>query len=184
MAEHAAAAPASIGGTKPSAAPPARNWVLIALVAVNMLGMMGLGAYLVLRPPSGAAAASAPHGGEDGEGEEEADEEEDEEDEEHEMGPLVEFESMVVNLRAETTDRYLKITFQLELRNPEQLEHVETHMPAFRDAVLMHLTALSIEEVQGADNAARLRDHLLEMTRATLGRRAVSHVYFTEYLVQ
>lgn len=185
MADHAAAAPAPVGATKPAVAPPARNWLLIALVAVNMLGMVGLGAYLVLRPSSGAAPAAA-HGGEDAEhdDEDEEEEEEEEEDGEHEMGPLVEFESMVVNLRAPTTDRYLKITFQLELRNPEQLEHVETHMPAFRDAVLMYLTALSIEEVQGAQNAALLRDHLLELTRSTLGRRTVSHVYFTEYLVQ
>jgi flagellar FliL protein len=98
--------------------------------------------------------------------------------------PLVEFESMVVNLRAETTDRYLKLTFQLELRGEDQLEHVETHMPAFRDAVLMHLTSLTIENVQGAENALHLREQLLAMARQVFGRRSVSHVYFTEYLVQ
>lgn len=180
MADHAAAAPA--GATKPSADAPKRNVVLIALVAANMLGMLGLGAYLVLGGGGGESAhAEAADEGDEEEGDEE---EGDEEEGEHEMGPLVEFESMVVNLNAPTTDRYLKITFQLELRAEDQLEHVETHMPAYRDAVLMHLTSLTIEDVQGADNAVRLRDHLLEMTRHSFGRRAVSHVYFTEYLVQ
>lgn len=182
MADHAAAAPAA-GATKPSADAPKRNVVLIALVAANMLGMLGLGAYLVLG--SGGSDAHAEAAADDEEEDEDGEEEEgDEEEGEHEMGPLVEFESMVVNLRAPTTDRYLKITFQLELRGEEQLEHVETHMPAFRDAVLMHLTSLTIEDVQGADNAVRLRDHLLEMTRGTFGRRVISHIYFTEYLVQ
>jgi flagellar FliL protein len=183
MADHAAAA-APAGATKPSAAPPKRNVVLIALVAANMVGMLGLGAYLVLG--SGGAPAHAEAAGDEEEGdEEEGDEEEgDEEEGEHEMGPLVEFESMVVNLRAETTDRYLKLTFQLELRGEDQLEHVETHMPAFRDAVLMHLTSLTIENVQGAENALHLREQLLAMARQVFGRRSVSHVYFTEYLVQ
>ena len=182
MADHAAAA-APAGATKPSAAPPKRNVVLIALVAANMVGMLGLGAYLVLG--SGGASTHA-EGAEEEEDEEEEDGEEEGEEEEgeHEMGPLVEFESMVVNLRAETTDRYLKLTFQLELRAEDQLEHVEMHMPAFRDAVLMHLTSLTIEDVQGAENALHLGEQLLAMARQVFGRRSVSHVYFTEYLVQ
>lgn len=182
MADHAAAAAAPAGATKPSADAPKRNVVLIALVAANMAGMLGLGAYLVL----GSGGGAAEHGEAiDEEDEEEGDEEEgDEEEGEHEMGPLVEFESMVVNLRAPTTDRYLKLTFQIELRAEDQLEHVETHMPAFRDAVLMHLTALTIEDVQGAENAVHLREQLLAMSRQVFGRRAVSHIYFTEYLVQ
>jgi flagellar FliL protein len=181
MADHAAAAPAP-AGTKPAADAPKRNVVLIALVAVNMLGMLGLGAYLVLSGPSHSAAeeesVDEEGDGEEGDGEEEGD------DAEHEMGPLVEFESMVVNLEAPTTDRYLKLTFQLELRDPEGAEHVTTRMPAYRHAVLMYLTSLSIEDVQGAEHAVAVRDHLLELTRETLGRRTVTHVYLTEYLVQ
>jgi flagellar FliL protein len=180
MADHAAAATA--GATKPSAEARKRNVVLIALVAANMLGMFGLGGYLVLG--AGGEPAHAEDVDEESDEEEGDEAEGDEEEGEHEMGPLVEFESIVVNLSASTTDRYLKLTFELELRGEDQLEHVESHMAAYRDAVLMHLTSLTVEEVQGAENAVRLRERLLEMTHTTFGRRAVSHVYITEYLVQ
>jgi flagellar FliL protein len=175
MAEQAAAGPA--GATKPSAEAPKRNVVLIALVAVNLLGLLGVGAYLLLSGSDESAEEDV------AEGEEEVEEGEGE-GHEREMGPLVQFESMVVNLRAPTTDRYLKLTFELELNELEQVEHVEMRMPAFRDAVLMHLTSLTIDDVQGADNALRLREQLLGMTDHTFGRDTVSHVYFTEYLVQ
>lgn len=174
--------PTPAPAVKPAAAGPKRNVFLIAIVAVNMLGMVGLGAYLVLGQQGGHAAAQTEEG--DEEGDDELDEEDGEEEGEAEVGPLIEFESMVVNLEAPTTDRYLKVTFSLELRGEENVEPVTARMVPYRDAVLMHLTSLTIEQVQGADNAALLRERLFEMARATFGRRSIRRVYLTEYLVQ
>ena len=182
------------------AAPANRNIVLIALVAVNMLGLFGLGGYLVYSTSAGAQAASAAEGeegdveeGDDLEGEE-GDEGEDEgedgahaerdQDAPHEMGPLVEFESMVVNLHEDTSDHYLKITFQVELTNEELAAEAEGRMVPFRDATLMYLSSLTVAEASGPENALAVRTRLLDIARRTLGRRTVRHVYFTEYLVQ
>jgi flagellar basal body-associated protein FliL len=162
-----------------------RNVLVIALVAVNMLGMLGLGAYLVLGGSAGAQARDGDQADESGD--EESDDLEDEEGgggAPHEIGPLVEFESMVVNLNEPSTDRYLKLTFQLELTDAEMSERVESHMAPFRDAVLMYLTSLHAAEVSGPEHAAAVRDHLLQVANQTMGRRTVRHVYFTEYLVQ
>lgn len=165
-----------------------KNVIVIALVAVNMLGMLGLGAYLVLGGSAGAQSRDDSAEAEDGEEEADAEDEGDGEEEgghgPHEVGPLVEFESMVVNLNEASTDRYLKLTFQLELTNAEATERAETHMAPFRDAVLMYLTSLHATDVTGPENAAAVRDHLLQVANQTMGRRTVRHVYFTEYLVQ
>lgn len=183
------------------AAPANRNVVLIALVAVNMIGLFGLGGYLVYSTSAGAQAApAAGEEGEDGdveaegdEGEDEGDEGEDEGDGEHaardqdaphEMGPLVEFESMVVNLHEDTSDHYLKITFQVELTNEEVAAEAEGRMVPFRDATLMYLSSLTVAQASGPENALAVRTRLLDIARRTLGRRTVRHVYFTEYLVQ
>lgn len=173
--------------------------VLIALVGVNMLGLFGLGGYLVYSTSAGAQAASA-EGGEEGDVEEgddledeEGDEGEDEgegehaerdQDAPHEMGPLVEFESMVVNLHEDTADHYLKITFQVELTNEEVAAEAEGRMVPFRDATLMYLSSLTVAQASGPENALNVRTRLLDIARRTLGRRTVRHVYFTEYLVQ
>lgn len=167
-----------------------KNVIVIALVAVNMLGMLGLGAYLVFGGSAGAQSRdeSAQAEGDDEEADAEDEGEGDGEEEgghaPHEVGPLVEFESMVVNLNEASTDRYLKLTFQLELTSPEMTERAETHMAPFRDAVLMYLTSLHATDVSGPEHAIAVREHLLEVANQTMGRRTVRHVYFTEYLVQ
>jgi flagellar basal body-associated protein FliL len=154
------------------AAPANRNMLIIVLVGTNMLGLFGLGGYLIYstragaQPPAAAAAAVEPGPAE------------------HEMGPLVEFESMVVNLHEETTDHYLKLTFQLELASEDGAPAAEAHMTPYRDAVLMYLTSLGVADVAGPDGAHTVREHLLELARETLGEHAVQNIYFTEYLVQ
>ncbi len=154
------------------AAPGNRNVLLIALVATNMLGMLGLGGYLVLSNRAGAQAPdeTAAHAHEH-----EAPEE---------MGPLVEFESIVVNLRDSGTDHYLKLTAQVELASEDAAPLAEAHMTPFRDAVLMYLTSLTLSDVQGPDGARAVREHMIELATETMGEGTVRHIYFTEYLVQ
>lgn len=153
------------------AAPANRNTLVIGLVVVNMLGMLGLGAYLVLSTRAGAQPPASA-------------EAEEPDPSEEEVGPLVEFESMVVNLHEPTSDHYLKLTFQLELSSEEAAPQAEAHMTPFRDAVLMYLTSLSVEEVAGPDGARTVRERLLELAHETMGEHTVRHLYFTEYLVQ
>jgi flagellar basal body-associated protein FliL len=180
-----------------AAAPAAKKKapiLVIGLVGLNLAAVTAAGAYLFLT--NGAAArAPAHHDDESGEGEHEASDEEDEgddegdeededEEEERELGPLVEFESLVVNLADSGAGHYLKITFQLELRSDEVAEHVETHMVPYRDRVLAYLGALSVEAVSGAEGGLALRENLLALAREVFGRRAIRAIYFTELLVQ
>jgi flagellar basal body-associated protein FliL len=175
-------AEATAPAVKPTV-PQKRNIALVALGVLNLLGLLGVGGYVLVT--RGQAARPGEHGDAGGHGEDEASDDEGE-DEEHEgtMGPVVEFESMVVNLREPSTDRYLKLTFEIEAASEEAVEHIEQRMPRFRDRVLMHLTALTLDDVRGSGNATVLRDHLLEMGREVFGRRNVRRIYMTEYLVQ
>lgn len=154
------------------AAPPNRNGLLIALVATNMLGLTGLGGYLVYSTRAGAQAPSHEDASDEAEPAEPT-----------EMGPLVEFESMVVNLH-EGSDHYLKLTFQLELASEEIAPAAETRMVPFRDAVLVYLSSLAPAQVEGPDGLSTVRDRLLEIADETFGPHTVRHLYFTEYLVQ
>ena len=160
------AAPAAV---KP-AAPPNRNALIIALVASNMIGLFGLGGYLVYSTRAGAQAPAASA--------------ETEPTVAEEVGPLVEFASMVVNLHETTSDHYLKLTFQIELASEDVAPAAESHMTPYRDAVLMYLTSLSVEQVSGAEGASAVRERLLQLADETMGPHVVRHLYFTEYLVQ
>jgi len=161
------AAPAAV---KP-AAPPNRNALIIALVASNMLGLFGLGGYLVYSTRAGAQAPAAAAA-------------ETEHAAAEEVGPLVEFPSMVVNLHEATSDHYLKLTFQIELAAEDAAPAAETHMTPYRDAVLMYLTSLTVAQVSGAEGASTVRERLLQLADEAMGPHVVRHLYFTEYLVQ
>lgn len=184
---------------KPAAAAPAKkpNILVIALVGLNVAILAAVGAYFFLTSGAQAASEGASHeaaddeeGDDEGEDEdeeaaddEEGDEEEDE-DEERAVGPMVEFESMVVNLAGPSADHYLKVTFQLEVRGEEQLEEVESHMVIYRDQVLSYLVTLEVSQVTGAEGGALLRTELLALARHVFGRRNIRGIYFTELLVQ
>lgn len=179
---------------KPAAAAPGKkpNILVIALVGLNVAILAAVGAYFFLTSGAHAASEGASHEAADEEEEdedeeaaddEEGDEEEDE-DEERPVGPMVEFESMVVNLAGPSADHYLKVTFQLEVRGEEQLEEVESHMVIYRDQVLSYLVTLEVSQVTGAEGGARLRTELLAIARHVFGRRNIRGIYFTELLVQ
>jgi flagellar basal body-associated protein FliL len=159
------------------------NILVLGLVGLNAALLAAAGAYFFLT--SGAHAASSEAEASDDAEADEADEGEPAaEGEEGELGPLVEFESMVVNLVAPTPDHYLKVTFQLEVRGEDDLEHVESRMVPFRDQVLAHLVSLPVERVVGPDRGSDLRAQLLEIAQRVFGRHVIRNIYFTELLVQ
>ena len=168
----------------PAPAPRGSSMLVVALVGVNLSLVAAVGAYFFLTRDSGDESTEEYDEGEDGEGEEGEEDEEGDGARSGHLGPLVAFDSMVVNLRAPTPDHYLKLTFQIELRSEEDVEHVTGLLVVYRDQVLAHLSALDVPSVVGTEAGTRLRNELLEIARRVFGRRRVRSVYFTELLVQ
>ncbi len=149
---------------------PSRLPLVLALVGVNLAAVAGLAAYVVLgATPAASADAPAPSS-----------------DRTREIGPLVEFESMVVNLAAgdDYEPRYIKVTFQIEASNAEDAAMVAGRLPAIRDHVLRHLAGRDAESVSGGANVELVRAELIAGIREVTGEGAVRDIYFTEYLVQ
>jgi flagellar protein FliL len=175
--------PAEAPDAVKAAAPPGnKNALLLALVGMNLVGILGLGAYIALAAPT-ASASPGEEGGHGG-GHASGGHGDEEEEEEGEAGPVVEFPTLVVNLADEEGSRYLKMTFQMELATEEAKEHVEPRIPRLRDAVLSYLSGLHAAEVRGSTHMAEVRDHLQELTIERMGEEHVKRVFLTEYLVQ
>jgi len=157
---------------KPVDAAPKKNVLLIALVAVNMVGMLAIGAYIALRPAGGPEA-----GGEGAHGAAAHEEPE-------EAGPMLELESLIVNLQEGPGGQYLKITTQLEIASEEEAEHVTARLVPIKDGMITYLSALTAEQVTGPEHMEQVREHILGLAHAAAGEERVRRVYFTEYLVQ
>ena len=182
-----------------------KNKLVVIVAVVLLLG--GGGAYYFLfmgdksaaaeHSGKGEAYASEEHGDdENGHGNNEEDEEEnDEADEEYDYGgghgnakgPIL--EPFVVNLADPGSRRYLRVNLKVKLRRPEESEPLlEARMPQVRDAVLMHLSSKTTNQLLSSEGKASLRKELIAEMNKVLKKKklkkAVKNLYFTEFLIQ
>lgn len=145
--------------------------LIVAIVAINLLAMVGIGAYLVLGS------------GEPAEAQEDEEEDDEEEDAAPALGEIVEFLPMIVNLR-DSGSHYIKVSFNMELGPEVAASTVTDRMVPLRDGVLAFLSTLTVEDVQGPDRMTTVRQRLVEIANERLGPNSVAQIYFAEFLVQ
>ena len=106
-------------------------------------------------------------------------------DETKKMGPITELETFVVNLTSHTGSiNYLKATLAVELSHPKWVPVIETNTVAVRDATLLYLSSLTVDDTVGTGNKERIRAALTNQIGARVGDGAVRNIYLTEFLIQ
>lgn len=101
-----------------------------------------------------------------------------------EPGPIMAVEPMVVNLVGSGGTSYLRVAVSLELRGEEDMEKVEARMVPLRDAYLSILSGLERADVLDKEDKDRLRKELLVRSRELVSERAITALYFTEFMMQ
>lgn len=140
--------------TRPSRLP----WIL--LVVVVLAGGAGAAYFVMSGGKTEAEAASTPR-----------------------MGPLLSLETMIVNLDAPGGNRYLKVGMELELTR-ELDEATKTLLPRLRDRIIVHLSALSVAQVQKPETKLAIKKKIAAMANEVFGRKLVKAVYFKELVMQ
>jgi flagellar basal body-associated protein FliL len=98
--------------------------------------------------------------------------------------PVVGLEPFVVNLNEEGSTRYLKTTFELELQSERIQPILVEKKRAVRDEMLRYLSSLSVADTLGEANKTKIQEQLVARATKVLGQDAVTHVFFTEFVVQ
>jgi flagellar FliL protein len=102
-----------------------------------------------------------------------------------EVGEFIPLKSFVVNLNAERSNRYLKVTLQLEMAQEGMQEEVTKRIPLIRHKVITYLTGLDVGDVRGAETKDVIRKKLVERVNKAFGVEGiVRNVLFTEFVVQ
>lgn len=154
------------------AKPKSGNKLLLILVLVNVLGMAGLGVYLVLFQPKGGAEAQP------------AAEAQDEIEDGH-FGPLVEMDPIIANLNDPQAGRYVKVTIHLEAKDEETLPEVQGAIVPVRNRLLIYFSNLTAADTEGADKKEEIRGQVLELVNEVLGGgHKVRRVFYSEFVVQ
>lgn len=92
---------------------------------------------------------------------------------------------MLVNLNTEDgTPRYLRLTVQLELENPEDTEAVQAVIPRVIDQFQTYLRELRVRDLRGSAGIYRLQMELLWRVNQAVEPIEVKDVLFQEILIQ
>lgn len=153
------------------------NKILVLLIGVMMVLLLGLGGGLFMMWNKLSAlnaqtmANAAVQGGSNG-------------SLEHPVGPIFSLQTFIVNLADKGGNRYLRVTMDLELGNPEMESEVNQRLPQVRDSILMILPTKRFEDISTMQGKTALRDEMMETINAYLLKGKITNIYFKEFVVQ
>ena len=154
--------------------------IIIIGVAFLFMGIMG-GGFFVLWSKMSAAVSQVQSGSGT---EEETAVTEEKNPEEASLGTIYKLDTMIVNLADKGGKRYLRITMELELNNPELINEVEMRLPQLRDSILMILPTKTYDDISTTSGKTALRDELIVRLNSFLKTGQIKTIYFSEFVVQ
>jgi len=100
------------------------------------------------------------------------------------MGPTFHLDPFIVNLADEGGQRFLRVTMELEVKNAETVKQVEDHLPKIKDSILMILPTKKYADLHTVEGKIALRDQIMKKINGFLKGAPVTHIYFTEFVIQ
>jgi flagellar FliL protein len=95
-------------------------------------------------------------------------------------------DAFIVNLSDENSlgKRYLKLSLSLVAKGEDSRAVLELNNPEIRDTVLLLLSSQTCADVSSTQGKLQLKEALLARINALLGRELVTHILFTEFVIQ
>lgn len=101
-----------------------------------------------------------------------------------EMGEILKFSPLIINLNEASGRHYLKTTLVLELENKKWAEEIQSRMPMFTDSLILIVSEKTLEDIKSPEFKDRLRQEFLDRFNEHLKGTGVRQVYFDEFLFQ
>ena len=153
------------------------NKIVFLLIGVLMLLMLGLGGglYMMWNKLSALNAQTMTNAVNNPDMEENI---------EHLPGPIFSLDTFIVNLADKGGNRYLRITMDLELENPDLEGEITKRLPQVRDSILMILPTKRFEDISTVQGKTTLRDQIMEIINGFLAQGKITNIFFKEFVVQ
>ncbi|MGD0283094.1 MAG: flagellar basal body-associated protein FliL [Dissulfurispiraceae bacterium] len=142
-----------------------KSLILIIVIAVAVLAGGG-GAFFFLTKSGGGEKSQK------------------KEDLKKEESSMFSLEPFVVNLSDQTSNKFLKVSMQLELSNQSVMESAKAKTPQIRDAIINLLTSKTSDLLMSPEGKLQLKDEINMMANQILGNNTVKNVYLTEFVMQ
>lgn len=100
------------------------------------------------------------------------------------IGPIYQFEPIIVNLNEEGARRYLKVSLNLELNSSEVIKEIELLKPRLLDSLITLLSSKTLKDIEGAKGKENLRKGIVAELNRHLNTGRVINAYFVEFMIQ
>lgn len=149
------------------AAKPKKKRLLIAGVALALLGSGGAGAWYYTQQNNAPHAAKA---------------------EPPKLPVFVNLEPFTVNLQPDDGEQYLQVALTLQVDDEAQTEFIKLHMPQVRNRLLLLLSSKKASEISTVEGKNRLASEIVAQVKQPFAPKAapqkVSGVFFTSFVIQ
>jgi flagellar protein FliL len=165
--------------------------IFMAVQTILVLAALGGVAFFILnKAPDPVPAAAAKEGAPEAEEEYPAGDEAAEEGDTGSarsaggQGPMEKIDDLVIQLRNPEFDRYVKISFELELKNERDVDVVRSRQAQIRDAIISYLSDRTYEELRGSSGLQRVKVALTKKVNQIVKSERVRALYITDFVVQ
>ena len=100
------------------------------------------------------------------------------------LGTLYPLDTFIVNLADDGGKRYLRVTMDLELSEGVGVDEMEQRLPQMRDSILMVLPSKGFEDIRTIEGKISLRNEIVANINGIFGKKSITNIYFTEFVVQ
>lgn len=184
--------------THPAGPAASSSKMVPLLVGVNTLIVAGVLALQFFHPGASHAATtlakhegkSSEHGeGKEGEGSKEGGGEEGASAAETAnagtpVGPTVKMPEFVIHLRNPEVDRYVRLTFEVEVQAEKDKTDLTAQMPRIRDAFISYLSDRTVEELRGSEGLEKTKQALLGRFIQVAPSVRAKALYITDLVIQ
>ncbi len=173
------------GQVTPAGAKAPGKSKLVPLLLVMNTALMGAMLFFVMKRP-----AVAPDGDKKSAAGEHAGKEADEKEEgEHggargKPGPIVKLEPFVIQLRSVEAERYVRISFDLEIASAADEQAVKDRLSHIRDTVISYFSDRTLDELRGSDGMERVKQALLKRFDEVVPGRRIRSLFVTDFVMQ
>jgi flagellar FliL protein len=171
--------PPKVPAAGDAAAMPQKKTGITLLLLINSVLLAGVLAMLVLRPGHGSTEkeAGAPATADKSEGAEKS-------AAGGGIGPTVRLADFIIHLRNPETERYARISFEIEMGSEPDKEQMTSHLPRIRETFIAYLSDQTLEDLRGSDGIKKTKEALLQKLNEIAPKSAPRAIYITDLVIQ
>jgi flagellar FliL protein len=99
-------------------------------------------------------------------------------------GPILKLEDFVIQLKAVDTDRYVRLSFDLEVGSDADRDAVSARVSPIRDVVISYFADRTIDELRGSQAMERTKAILAKRIDDLVPGRRIKNIFITDFIVQ